>query len=298
MTNPINNANPAPFLQSNRIPLTNDKGVSSYRESLARRSEANISITTDEGDVVTISNFQEYASSQSAEKWTTPLQHGVNFTTSKLSINSFNLSVAGDLNEEELADIAELLKDLSSIAGHFYRGNMDKAMNEALTIGDMGSISQLSASFSYQERWSASQLTEYHPLPASDSLQQKLAENFAGISSIIDEAYTGEMKYAETLQAQWQQIKDFLEARDMESQTGNDAFNSRRENDIPTARHMMHRIKQTMEKHPRLAPLSLPIAHKAIDQEEKNIPFSTMPGQKNMLTDNLLDEFNNWLYEA
>ncbi|MFH1217024.1 MAG: hypothetical protein V1706_11040 [Pseudomonadota bacterium] len=298
MTNPINNTTTPSCFQNYRLPSPNEKGLASYRESLARSSEANIAITTAEGDMVTISHFAEYSSSQSAEKWSSPLQQGMNFTNSQINVNSFNLSVTGDLNEVELADIADLLNDLSSIAGHFYNGNLGKATEEALTIGDMGSIAQLSASFNYQEKWSASQLTGYHPLSTSDSFGEKLAENFAEIKSIIDEAYTEEMKYAEMLQAQWQQIKDFLDARNMEQRTREDSFNSREDNDIPAARQMMHRIRETMEKHPRLTPFSLPLAHQAIDQEDKKIPLYSLSSQKNMLKDNFLDEFNNWLYEA
>ena len=298
MTNPIQQNNAASCLQSSRLsPSMLQKGYGSYQEALTERSAANISLTTAEGDVVVISNNQSQAYSLAAQRWSTPLQQGMNFTASALNSSSFNLAVSGDLNEEELADIQTLLTDLSAIAGSFFSGDLGQAMDEALNIGDMGSIAQLSASFSYTARWTAStQMTDYHPLPVPGDQAGGLEDIFAELPEVIDQARTDELKYAEMLQAQWQQIKDFLETKKTDELAPRSAPAAARDQHMPAARQLMTRIEETMTKHPRLAPFSLPLAHEAINRETENGQHPALFGRKNMLKDNFLQELNKWMY--
>lgn len=298
MTTAISNAHPSCCQQNIARPAFQDRGLISYQAAAARSREARIELTTAEGDVVTIAARQEYASSGSAERWATSLQRGFNFTTTQLSAESFTLAVVGDLNEEELADIAALMEDLSAIAHQFYKGNTDQAMKKAMEIGDMGSVSQLSASFSSRQNWSLSQLTEHHPVPAAEDIGQILADNFTELSSRIDEARTDEMKYAEMLHAQWQQIKDFLEGRVTSPAIDEKPFDAGDHRAMPTARRMQEKILEMVDRHPRLAPFSLPLAHQAINRVGAELPFATAPGAGNALKEGLLAEFNNWLYGA
>ncbi|MBI4791315.1 MAG: hypothetical protein HY789_00880 [Deltaproteobacteria bacterium] len=298
MTSPIQQNNAASCLQSSRLSASMlQKGYGSYQEALAERSAANISLTTAEGDVVVISNNQAQAYSVAAERWSTPLQQGMNFTATALNSSSFNLAVSGDLSEEELADIQNLLTDLSAIAGSFFSGDLGQAMDEAMNIGDMGSIAQLSASFSYTAKWTASaQMTDYHPLPtAGDQAGNGLEDIFATLPEVIDQARTDELKYAEMLQAQWQQIKSFLDAKETEEVAPQDSPVAR-EQHMPAARQLMSRIEETVARHPRLAPFSLPLVHEAIDKETENGRHPALFGRKNMLKDNFLQELNKWMY--
>ena len=313
MTSPIQQSTAAPYLHSSQLSSSGlQKQYQSYSEAMSQRSAADISFTTAEGDVVTISNYQEQAYALASEKWASPLQQGMNFTASALSVDASSLSVQGDLNEEELADIQNLLTDLSSIAEQFFSGNLAEAMDQAMNIGEMGSISQLSASFSYNASWSASsQITDYHPVPASEDGGDSLADVFAGLPEIVDQAHTDEMKYAEMLQAQWQQIKEFLEAKTADPVTTTDSVIAQeadpvattdsvtpQEDDetLPAARQMMNRMRETVAKHPRLAPFGLSLAHEAIDNKTDGLQYPALSSQKNMLKDNFLQEFTDWMY--
>ncbi|RJX27017.1 MAG: hypothetical protein C4531_14550 [Desulfurivibrio sp.] len=298
MTSPIQQNNAAPYHQAPRLSSPGlQKDYQSYSEAMSQRSQADISFTTAEGDVVTLSNYQEQAYALASEKWASPLQQGMNFTTSALSVDAFSFSVQGDLSEEELADIQNLMNDLTSIAEHFFSGNLAAAMDQAMNIGDMGSISQLSASFSYQASWSASsQITDYHPVPASADLGDSLADIFAELPEIAEEAHTEEMKYAEMLQAQWQQIKEFLETKNAEPQAAADAVLPRQDEHVPAARRMMNRVQETVAKHPRLAPFGPSLVHEAIAGKTEGMEHPALSSRKNMLKDNFLQEFSNWLY--
>lgn len=297
MTSPIQQSNATTYLPSRLSSPAPQKGYENYSEAMSQRNEADISFTTAEGDVVTISNYHEQAYSLAAEKWSTPLQQGMNFTASVLNADAVSLSVTGDLNEEELADIQNLLVELTSIAGSFFSGNLDKAMDDAMNIGDMGSIARLSASFSYNANWSASsQITDYHPVPASEELGDSLADIFAQLPEIIDQAHTDEMKYAEMLQAQWKQIKEFLEANKADPVPSLDPLPVQEEANTPAARQMMNKVRETVARHPRLAPFSVPLAHEAIDNKSESMLHPALFSQKNILKDNFLQEFSDWMY--
>jgi len=297
MTNSIQQSNATPYLPSRLSSNMLHKGYESYSEAMSRRNEANISFTTAEGDVVTIANHQEQAYSLASEKWSSPLQQGMNFTASALSVDAFSLSVQGDLNEEELADIQNLLADLASIAEHFFSGNLGKAMDEAMNIGDMGSITQLSASFSYNATWAASsQITDYHPVPASKELGDPLVDIFAELPEIIDKAHTNEMKYAEMLQAQWKQIKEFLEANKTDYVPAPAPLQAQNDENVPVARQMMNKVRETVARHPRLAPFGPSLVHEAINNRSENMQHPALFSQKNMLKDNFLQEFTDWMY--
>ncbi|MBU4260690.1 MAG: hypothetical protein KKC76_02260 [Proteobacteria bacterium] len=312
MTSPIQQNNATPYIPSRLSSTGLQKQYQSYSEAMSQRSAANISFTTAEGDVVTISNYQEQAYSLASEKWATPLQQGMTFTASVLNVDASSLSVQGDLNEEELADIQNLMVDLTSIAEEFFNGNLGEAMDQAMNIGDMGSISQLSASFSYQASWSASsQITDYHPVPAAEDGGDSLVDIFAVLPEVVEQAHTDEMKYAEMLQAQWKQIKEFLEAKTADPAstttdsavaqetapvvTTNSTITQDNEN-IPAARKMMNRMRKTVARHPRLAPFGLSLAHEAIDNKSEGIRPPAQFSQKNMLKDNFLQEFTDWMY--
>lgn len=298
MTSPIQQKNATPYLQTSRLSTPmQPNGYESYSEALSQRSEANILFTTAEGDVVTISSYHEQAYSLASEKWSSPLQQGMNFTASALNADSLSISVEGNLNEEELADIQNLMGDLTSIAENFFSGDLVKAMNEAINIGDMGSIARLSASFSYNTNWAASsQITDFHPIPASEQLGDSLADIFAELPEIVDQAHTDEMKYAEMLQAQWKQIKEFLEAKKADTVPTPDPLPNQDDENIPVARQMMNRMRETVARHPRLAPFGPSLAHEAINNKSESMQHPALFSQKNILKDNFLQEFTDWMY--
>ncbi len=299
MTNAIQNSN-LPFHYSpSTTAVMSGNGRERFSQTSSLYNESRISITTDDGDVVTISGYQQQSSSLSFDTLSTPFKEGVNFTMSSLSSDSFNLSLQGDLDEEELADIENLLEDLSAIAGNFFSGDLSSAQDGALNLA-IGSLAELSATFThssqYATKWSGSQLAENHPLPQSDNFMRSVEEVFSDLPEIVDQIHTDEMKYAEMLKAQWQQIKDFLEQRETPSDPIPDFASSAEENDMPIARRMMSRFQEIASKHPRLAPLGPPLAREVIDNKLEELDHPAYFKQKNQLKENFLNEFNNWMY--
>jgi hypothetical protein len=79
------------------------------------------------------------------------------------SSQSFSLEIQGDLSEEELGAINELLGKVNSLADDFYAGNLDEAWNQALSLGfDQEQISEYSLSLT-QVEVQVVQTTEFMP---------------------------------------------------------------------------------------------------------------------------------------
>jgi hypothetical protein len=98
----------------------------------ARASEFSFELTTAEGDKVTISaNSSE---GLSVEQGTSKNGSSV-YSASASSSQTSTWSVAGNLNENEIKAINELLGRVDTLAEQFFSGNLDEAFNQALALG-------------------------------------------------------------------------------------------------------------------------------------------------------------------
>jgi hypothetical protein len=245
-----------------------------------------ISITTDEGDIVTFNQSSLAALEMSRESFATPLANGMTFTASAALSESMSFSVQGDLNEQELADIASLYDSLTAIAGDFFNGDYGKAMVGAMSLGDLGSLASLEASFT-QTQISSTQITTHHILP-SDS------ESFIDAFSDKDLFNQQEArKEQDLLAARWQQITDFLDQQNKELQK---KTVEEQKLDHHTEK-MMQEVARTLEKHPRLSPFAVPLAGNAIQEAASLSPLSPIQNsnQTQFLKNDFLKQFHNWL---
>ena len=250
------------------------------------KKTGDISITTDEGDIVTFNQSSLTALEMNKESFATPLAQGMNFTASATLSESISFSVQGDLNEQELTDIANLYNSLTSIAGDFFNGDYGKAMVGAMTLGDLGSLSSLDASFT-QTRIISTQITTHHIIPSdSDSFIDAFSNK--GLST-KEEAH----KEQDLLAARWQQITEFLDqqSKDLQKKT----IEEQKFKQHP--QEMMKEIASTLKNHPRLSPFSVPLAEKAIQKAAARSPLPPLQhsGQTQFLKNAFLKQFHNWL---
>jgi hypothetical protein len=59
------------------------------------------------------------------------------------------MTVAGDLSDEERADVHHLLENLGSIAADLLAGDVDAAVTQVLDLGELGTLANFDASFEY-----------------------------------------------------------------------------------------------------------------------------------------------------
>lgn len=272
-------------------PAPSQQLQSSSFDQLYRQSKnAEISVITDEGDLVTFSQNYEFSASSALQQWDSPLGRGMNFTAESLQSESISFSVQGDLNEEELADLAALYDDLAAIANDFYAGDMAGAMNGAMTIGDMGSLASLSATFSHSEM-SASRLVSNHVIPAE---ADKLQQGFKDLPPLAAPEQTSKASYQEIMQSRWQQLLEHLENRP-EPEEKADQLPPDKKGAGRADEQMLARLQETATDHPRLSPLSIPLAHRAIDEGGKDLNPIERIHRRDGLKQGLLNRFEQWL---
>ncbi len=103
------------------------QGLYEYAEARDFKFE----LTTREGDKVSIRASSSVGVSVAAAQD----KNGVSVNASKSSASNFELSIEGDLNEQELNAINELLRRVDKLAGQFYAGNLGDVFDRAVALG-------------------------------------------------------------------------------------------------------------------------------------------------------------------
>ena len=261
----------------------------SYR---AQAQNADIILTTREGDRITLSS-QNTMSEQRRSEYSTDGSQRI--LEQSMAVSGMSLTVQGDLNDQEVADLTALLDDLNEIAADFFSGNVGEAVSGAMNIGDMGSISKLEATFS-QTRLLADYLSVPHPLPTFTGQQPGFDAN--GIDTL---SLPSGQSMTDLLAAQWQQFLDVLTNREDagsstplpdRSHPQNQPVDNSAER---TGQTMVERSKETMTSHPRLTPLMPSVAELAIEQARRQ--FDQAPPTNQLAKDTSAafnKAFNGW----
>jgi len=272
--------------------LLKKEAKATFEQTFAQVQSTSFSLTTAEGDQVTLSGLSQNYQYTQAVGWFNPASSGVNYTSSSTSAEAMGITVQGDLNEQELADITKLVGELTSIASTFFSGDQQGAIARAMDFGQMsmGSVSSLSASFSRQTV-AQTQITSHSPLPAMADLKDLKPKD---LYDTLGADKSGEPDYATVLEARWQQILkalDEMKAKEM------DGLFARRMPPKPlpvagvtaeppalpavppeerAARQMVSHLEQLLTDHPKLTPFAKALATTAMDtaarQPEQGLP--------------------------
>ncbi len=106
-------------------------------QSYASRTShlADIEVRTQEGDIVTISLNELSENSQSELQGKQGNSSLSAYSESSSYSSSFSLSIEGDLNEDELKSINDLIKKMTKVSDKFFDGNIAGAFKHASKIG-------------------------------------------------------------------------------------------------------------------------------------------------------------------
>jgi hypothetical protein len=131
----------------------------STRTRLNARSSAEISLTTADGDKVTLSAGSSLRAEHITYDFLGRVQgQTVSAHAEKLQISTSTAAAAtvqGALDEEELDDIKRLLDVLETTAGDFLSGKSDGLSPSLAEMGDLDSIASFEAALSYSREASA-----------------------------------------------------------------------------------------------------------------------------------------------
>ncbi len=250
----------------------NAKATESFDLRGTLTQAAQISIRTAEGDIVTLAATRQEARSMQASAWTTREGSGLATAYSATSSEMLAFSLHGDLNPEERADIVALAEDLTAIASSFFAGDFAQAMERATQLGDLGSLSSMSATFSQHSL----QQTSLHSGQALGEIPQATARGAEGETS---------------LQARWQKILHFLEqAKKEKVATGAAQVGAREE----AALRMLARWQEALAKNPSLAPHIEPLTEKALDRAAAQEDPAVIAKGRQELHDAFRRQFSQW----
>ena len=121
------------------VPVQDSTRVAAYSERFAAQAETfELSVTTREGDRLRISIAQASASySQSGVLASSDANGSTLLAASRsgsLQIGAWQVSVEGDLNEQELASLEKLFSQVQELSNKFYAGDMAGAFDRAMAL--------------------------------------------------------------------------------------------------------------------------------------------------------------------
>jgi hypothetical protein len=128
------------------------------RVDFKAKARTEITVLTNEGDLVTISGKASLRIAYLGYDSQGRPVGGPDAGTTTLAASfrqQLSISVRGDLNEEELADIERLLGEIQATVENALTGGPNNAADTGLPFADLGSLSAVKASFKYSAKLTA-----------------------------------------------------------------------------------------------------------------------------------------------
>ena len=178
-----------------------DSQYSSYikKQSLSAYEslDAGLTIKTKEGDVVTLTsssyaqldaflyNSKGVLQTDSGKVLASLNQREITLTNGE----SFSFSVEGDLSEQELLDIEAIVKGIDEVISQMAGGNMDDAVEKALSMGGYDTVSMYAADITYQRSYQMTSEVQAETSRNVDDDVEKMAEKLAAHDArLVDKA--------------------------------------------------------------------------------------------------------------
>ncbi len=164
--------------------------------------DAGLTIQTKEGDLVTLTSntYAQLDAHMYDSRGVLQAESGSAMVTQNIreitltSGERFSFSVIGDLNEVELADIEAIVKGIDKIISEMVQGDMDDAVDKALSMGGYDTVSMYAADISYEKSYQMTSQTRTQtmgsiPDPKSEMLPKEESPA-APVNRFFPENYT------------------------------------------------------------------------------------------------------------
>jgi len=261
---------PYPLYPSSLYGQSNTYAVS--RQS----SKAEVTMTTDQGDVVRFSINRLQSLTVSAVSSLAPTESFSQVRLASLEAGQTMISVQGDLSEQELQDIGRLFQELTEIAASFFQGDSDKALAEAMEMGNLGSVNSLTATFSRTHLVAAREVAAVTTPPQGEA--QGPGRLPGG--------------YSDLLLGQWRQVRERLSEPDRWNPESSPHEEEKPGSSTTPEDRFLDNVRQLVAEHPRLAPLAGPLGELAILVASGNDPTKGSP-----FINAWAERFNQWLLQ-
>ena len=172
----------------------------SYASAYQRNTETfDFQLTTQDGDVVTISAYNDqafYAESYKANGQGGSLRYGA---LAQAAESGFSLQVQGDLDDDELLAIQDLLSQVDALAEEFYTGDLGTAFDMALQLqSDPSEIAKFSLDLT-QSQSTYVEMARFKPVSSYEapSLPRGLAEPLSNFANGVREAFESASRFSQ-----------------------------------------------------------------------------------------------------
>jgi CRISPR/Cas system-associated endoribonuclease Cas2 len=133
--------------------LEKSKSLKAQNYSREESKDTELVLRTKQGDIVTLSSSSDFETRLSTYS---AMQKNENSTTSVEAAyasmefqSSYEISVEGDLNEQEIKDINKAIRKLDQAMHQLSKGNSDNALKKALSLTGLETVAGFEASLSY-----------------------------------------------------------------------------------------------------------------------------------------------------
>ena len=137
------------------VPDTYEKSSSVSKSeglTVSFQKSKNISISTSDGDVVTISSYEEFHTGYYSYQDITSRNGNLSYQEGKqfeLSAEKkFSLSVEGDLSKQEIKDIKKSLRLINKVLNNYQNGDIEKVLKNISKIGNWIPLQTLKLQYS------------------------------------------------------------------------------------------------------------------------------------------------------
>jgi hypothetical protein len=202
--------------------MVNYKSMQQFRFNALRKESQDITLYTEEGDKVTISAFSRFQASYMAFDYSGSVKgKTVSLEMEKLMTSSkhaFQMTVAGDLSEEEREDIEKVLGELDTIMKDLVAGDLEGIMkrapgiiDDAETIAGLEAVLQFEQRVSMEQRMVTQVTGEGKTLPGSGIIA-KITDQ---LMEIIEESKVETAKLKEHMEDYFSQLLDKMALEDV-----------------------------------------------------------------------------------
>lgn len=148
---------------------------------------ASYEIKTAEGDVIKLTYNSQYQSSEQFSYNKDGNGESLSYWSSQSSSQAYSFSVEGDLNEDEVAAINELMSDLQEVSNEFFNGSLDEAFEQAKNL-NLDSPQLVAMSMNLQQTEVRASVREYQTTQPGREIAKQLEPINEGLKESYDKA--------------------------------------------------------------------------------------------------------------
>ncbi len=148
---------------------------------------ASFEIKTAEGDIIKLTYNSQFSSSEQLSYNKSEEGESLSYSSSQSSSQAYSFSVEGDLNEDEVAAINELMSDLQEVSNEFFNGSLDEAFEQAKNL-NLDSPQLVAMSMNLQQTEVRASVREYQTTQPGREIAKQLEPINEGLKESYDKA--------------------------------------------------------------------------------------------------------------